>query len=124
MPERDFGHQFLEARAAPVLAGLAEVGVDDADTLRAPAQGAGPLDQRVLVGLALAVVLDLPHGRLAHRDVGQALAMAGGDRVSGGQRHGSPPARPGRRSPAPALPPPAAVPPRTGGAAAPARAPP
>jgi hypothetical protein len=38
MPERDFGDQLLEARAAPVLARLAEVGVDDADAIGGPAR--------------------------------------------------------------------------------------
>jgi hypothetical protein len=83
MPERDLGHQLLEARAAPILARLAEVGVDAADAVGGPAQGARALDQRVLVDLALAMVLHLPHRRLAHIDVGEALAMARGNLLSG-----------------------------------------
>src|SRR6478735_8351580 len=79
---------------------------------------AGRLAQRVLVDLALAVVLDLPHGRLAHIDVGQARAVARGDLLSDGQRHGASPARRARRPPGPGPASAATAPPRRGGAAA------
>src|SRR3712207_386883 len=50
------------------LPGLPQVGIDDVDPLGDPAQ-------RVLVLPALAVLLDLARGRLAHVDGGAALAV-------------------------------------------------
>ena len=56
-----------------------------------PAQGDGPLYQRVLVSLAFAIALHLPRRRLADVDVGHPLAVLRGDLLRTGRRrhHGA-----------------------------------
>src|SRR5262249_54493559 len=86
-----------KAFARAVLAGQAQVVVKDLDALGRPAQSLGPLDQRILVLLAGAVLAYLGGRRLADVDVGAAFAVARGGFVtvrvkSGGQGHT---ARPG-----------------------------
>src|SRR5262249_5986389 len=76
LPERDGADQGLQAFPRAVLAGLAQVVVKDLDPLGGPAQGPGPLDQRVLVLLTGAVLAYLSGRRLADVDVGAAFAVA------------------------------------------------
>ena len=78
--ERDFADQFLEAVARHGAgAGLAEIAVDDVDTIDRPARGDGAVTQGVLSLSALAVLCDLPQRRLADVKIGVAAKMIGGD---------------------------------------------
>jgi site-specific DNA recombinase len=91
-PQRHLGHQFLEPAPRPILAGLAEVGIDHVDPLPIPSQRHGPVDEGVLITLALPVVVDLLDRGLAHIHVRAALVVAGGDLGGRLRHHTAPPA--------------------------------
>jgi hypothetical protein len=85
----DRGHQFLETRALHQSGtGAAEIVVDYRD--RGESKRSRRLGQRILPTLALGVLRDLPHGRLAHIDHRAAAEVFRRDL---GMHH-TPPARP------------------------------
>jgi hypothetical protein len=78
--EGDFGQQALEAEPAfDGLPALAQVLVDDLDSLTRPAQIDGPSDQGVLPRRGLLVYNDLLGGRLADVDDGGSVEVPGLD---------------------------------------------
>ena len=76
MAQTDFGDQALEAGAirggGP---GASEIVIDHGDLLAAPAKATRAVRQAVLEPRRLAVVLNLPKGRLADMDDRLAVAM-------------------------------------------------
>ena len=96
LAERHFADELLEAVALRrARSGLAEVAIDDANTLGRPACGNRAITQRILALRTLAVLGDLAQRRLTDIEIGVALEMVGGDlEVSHG--HGRAPLQ-GRR---------------------------
>ena len=74
----DLGDQMLESLAVGVGAGEAEIAIDHDNALGRPAQGHGPLAQRVLAPRALAMVEHLALSGLTHVQVGIAAQVARG----------------------------------------------
>jgi hypothetical protein len=78
LAEHHLADEFLEAVAhRGGRAGLAEITIDDAHPLGRPACGNRTVTQRVLTLCALAVLGDLPQGRLTHVEIGVALEVFG-----------------------------------------------
>jgi hypothetical protein len=76
--EGDVGDELLEGRAEAARGrGVAQVFVDDGDLQGGPAEFLGALDEWVLQGRALLMVLDLSQRRLTDVDAGPAGQMGG-----------------------------------------------